>query len=88
MTEKLYITTEDIMQIYNKLINQNNTSNYNNNREQKWITFTYTGNYIRKITNLFKDINLKIAFKTTSNLNNLLNTKITSNIYDRGGIYI
>jgi hypothetical protein len=77
------------MQIYNKLINQHNTSNYNNNREQKWITFTYTGSYIRKITNLFKDTNLRIAFKTTTNLNNILNTrtKTTPNTYDRGGIY-
>jgi hypothetical protein len=61
--------TQDIMQIYNKPINQCNTSNYNINRDRKLITFTYTGNYIRKITNLFKDTNFKIAFKTTANLN-------------------
>jgi hypothetical protein len=56
------------MQIYNKSKNQHNTSIHNNKQEQKWTTFMYTGNYIRKITNLFKDANLRIAFKTTTNL--------------------
>jgi hypothetical protein len=81
--------TQDIMQIYNKSINQCNTSNYNINQDHKWITFIYTGNYTRisKITNLFKDTNLKIAFKTTTNLNNLLNTKTIPYIYDQSGIY-
>jgi hypothetical protein len=64
---------EDIKHIYNKLKYQQNIPNNNIEREQqKWFTFTYTGNYIRKITKLFKDTNLKIAFKTTSTLNNFL----------------
>jgi hypothetical protein len=81
--------TQGIMQIYNKPINQYNTSNYTSNidRDHKWITFTYTRNYICKITNLFKDTNLKIAFKTTTKLNNLLNTKTISRIYDQSGIF-
>jgi hypothetical protein len=78
---------QDIMQIYNKSTNQHNTSIHNNKQEQKRITFMYTGNYIRKITNLFKDTNLRIAFKTTTNLKNILTTKTTPNAYDQGGIY-
>jgi hypothetical protein len=79
--------TEDIMQIYNKPKHQQNTLNNNINRENKWITFTYTRNYICEITNLFKDTNLRIAFKTTSTPNNLLNTMQKTNIYDQCGIY-
>jgi hypothetical protein len=60
------------MQIYNKSINQHNTSTHGNKPEQKWTTFIYTGNYIRKITNLLKDTNVRIAFKTTTNLKNIL----------------
>jgi hypothetical protein len=67
---------------------QQNIPNNNTEREQhKWITFTYTGNYIRKITKLFKDTNLKIAFKTTSTRNNFLTNKQKTNMYVQSGIY-
>jgi len=36
--------------------------------DQKWATFTYHSPKIRMITNLFKQIDLKIAFKITNNL--------------------
>jgi hypothetical protein len=28
----------------------------NTEKDKKWVTFTYTGNYICKITKLFKDL--------------------------------
>jgi hypothetical protein len=72
--------------MYNKLKQQNNLEN-KTEIEQKWVTFTYTGNYIRKITKLFKDTNLKIAFKTTSTLGKLLNEKQEIDSYERSRIY-
>ena len=35
----------------------------------KWATFTYTTPHIRKITNLFKNTDIKIAFKTNNSQN-------------------
>jgi len=34
----------------------------------KWATFTYTTPHIRKITNIFKQTNVKIAFKTNNTI--------------------
>jgi hypothetical protein len=36
--------------------------------------------YIHKITNLFKDTNLKIAFKSTTTLNNFLTNRQKTHI--------
>jgi hypothetical protein len=78
---------EDIIQLYNKSKHKQNFSINNTNQEKKSITFTYTGNYIRKITNLCRNTNLKIAFKTTSTITNVLNNKQTKHIYKQSGIY-
>jgi hypothetical protein len=77
---------EDIIHIYNKSNYQQNIPN-NNQEGKKWTTFTYTGNYICKITNIFKDTNLKIAFKTTTTLNNLLTNRQKTYTYEQCGIY-
>ena len=37
-------------------------------RNKKWITFTYHSPLIRRITNLFKQTNLKIAFRATNTI--------------------
>ena len=37
----------------------------------KWATFTYTTPHIRKITNMFKNTDIKIAFKTNNTLRQL-----------------
>jgi hypothetical protein len=74
--------------IYYKLKYQQNIPDSNTEREQqKWITFTHTGNYIHKITKLVKDANLNVAFKTTFTLNNFLTNKQKTNIYEQSGIY-
>jgi hypothetical protein len=74
---------EDIIHIHNKPEQRQNKPENNAKKEQKWVTFTYTGNYIRKITKLFKDTNLKIAFKTTSTTGKLLNEKQETNSYEQ-----
>ena len=60
-----------------------------NNSNQKWATFTYHSPKIRTITNLFKQTELKIAFKSTNNLHQLSKHKsqdITQE-HDKSGIY-
>jgi hypothetical protein len=65
---------------------QQNIPNHNIEREQqKRITFIYTGNYMRKVSKLFKDTNLNVAFKTASTVNNFLTNK--KQIYEQTGIY-
>jgi hypothetical protein len=59
----------------------------NTEKDKKWVTFTYTGNYIRKITKLFKDTNLKVAFKTTTTVGKQLSDNCTTNTYEQSGIY-
>jgi hypothetical protein len=39
-----------------------------NNRNKKWATFTYHSSRVRKITNLFKQTDIKIAFKSTNTI--------------------
>jgi hypothetical protein len=73
---------EDIIHIHNKLKQCQNKPENNTKKERKWVTFTYTGNCICKITKLLKDGNLKIAFKTTSTIGKLLNEKQETNSYD------
>jgi hypothetical protein len=55
--------------------------------EQKWATFTYMGNYIRKITKFFKNTNLKVAFKTTTTVGKLLSDTCKMNTYEQSRIY-
>jgi hypothetical protein len=37
---------------------------------KKWATFTYTGSETKFITKLFKNTNLKIAYKTVNTIGN------------------
>jgi len=53
---------------------------------QKWLPFTYFGLAIRRITNLFKDSNIKIAFRTTSPIHKQL-SKGPNNIQNPSVIY-
>jgi len=43
--------------------------------KQKWTSFTYAGKETSYITNLFRKIELKIAFRTTNTIGNLLSHK-------------
>jgi hypothetical protein len=78
---------EDITQLYNKIKHNVNYSNNKNNKEYKWITYTYTGEYVRKITKLFKNTNVKIAYKTLHTVGRITQGKHNINTYEQSGIY-
>jgi hypothetical protein len=63
---------DDIMNLHNKLKYQQNNQRNSIKMELKWVTFTYMGNYMPKITKFFKNSNLKVAFKTTTTISKLL----------------
>ena len=67
---------------------QNNPRKDENNSTDKrtWITFTYHGNYIRKITNMFKKTQIRIAFRTTNTTFQILTRNHNLNP-DNSGIY-
>jgi len=44
----------------------------NPTEKQKWATFTFTGRETTFITNIFRRINIKIAFRTNNNIVNRL----------------
>jgi hypothetical protein len=47
---------------------QNKTPKNNADKNKKWAIFTYHSPLVRKITNLFKHTDIKIAFKTTNTI--------------------
>jgi len=53
---------------------------------QKWVPFTFFGPAIRRIINLFKGSNIKIAFRTTNMIHKQL-SKEPFNIQNPSGIY-
>jgi len=59
------------------------------NENKKWTTFTYYSPKIRAVTNIFKNTNLRIAFKTTSTLRQLTRQRQQTPTpdHDRSGIY-
>ena len=44
-------------------------------QKNKWVTFTYHSPLIRRITNLFKQTNVKIGFRATNTIQQQLNSK-------------
>jgi len=54
----------------------------------KWITFTYVGKETNFITNLLRNANLKIAFRTNNTIQSLLKHKQqVPDIYTQSGVY-
>jgi hypothetical protein len=47
--------------------------------KKRWINFTYYGPVIRKVTNLFRQTNLQIAFRPTNTIYEQLSQKGTTN---------
>jgi len=73
---------------------QCNTTHQKSDRKEninntKWATFTYYSPKVRKITNLFKQTDIKIAFKNNNNISQILRPKTTNNtpVYNKSGIY-
>jgi hypothetical protein len=60
-------------QIKNKIKNStNNTQTQNSN--MKWITFEYHNPIIRKVTNIFRIANIKITYRVSNTIQNILKT--------------
>jgi hypothetical protein len=76
---------QQILRIYHSIEQQNHKNN--DDVQQKWVPFTFTGNYIRTITKLLKNTNIKIAFKTNNTIGNILKDRITNSTYEQTGIY-
>ena len=55
-------------------------------QNKKWIIFTYYSPQFRRITNLFKNTNTHIAFRTTNTIQQQLNTG-KANLTNPNGIY-
>jgi hypothetical protein len=59
--------------------------------DTKWATFTHTSPHVRKITNLFKNTNVKVAFKSNNTIAQLTKPPATTTPdptpYDKNGIY-
>jgi cytochrome c556 len=69
---------------------QNPSKTYDDNNEQKtWATFTHHSPKIRKVTNLFKQTNTKIAFRssnTVAQMTRTINCNLTHD-FEKSGIY-
>jgi hypothetical protein len=73
-----HILQQNQYQINNSIkqkLNKENPTNQNPQKEKenkqaknKWATFTYFGREIIKVTNVFKDTNIKVACRTTNNI--------------------
>jgi hypothetical protein len=64
-----------LLQKLNKRIQQNTRRPANQGENETWTTFTYHSQKIRAVTNLFKNTNIKIAFKTADTTQKIKKTK-------------
>jgi hypothetical protein len=60
-----------------------------NDNHKTWTTFTYYSSKLRKTTNIFKNINIIIAFRSTNTIKHLTKRKTnnTTPLYDKCGFY-
>jgi hypothetical protein len=54
----------------------------------KWATLTYCGKEVRQITKLFKNTQLRVAFRTQSTVNSILKHHEQIDKYNSSGIYL
>ena len=66
---------------------QQTSNNPAQTTKKKWIIFTYHSPLIHKVTNLFKNTNLHIAFKTNKTIYNYLCHQTSNNTPIATGIY-
>jgi hypothetical protein len=64
-----------------------NKNTTNNTKKKQWVTFTYTGKETRTIARLFRNTDVKIAYRTTNTIQNHLREKRQNSIYEKSGIY-
>jgi hypothetical protein len=69
---------------YPQCIHKNNSKTKQHetttNNTKKWATFTYIGNETRAIAKLFKNTDVKIAYRTTNTIQNHLRERRQNNI--------
>jgi hypothetical protein len=83
-----YLENAHINQKLNNKYKKKTSKNNQNNKKEKWAIFTYSGYGTQKITTIFKDTKLKIAYRTNSTLQkHLLHKKIKIDKYENSGIY-
>jgi len=68
---------------------QSTQKNTTNEENRKWATFTFHSPKIRKITNLFKHTNIKIAFRSTNTIQKITEPRKQDNTqeHSKSGIY-
>ena len=87
--------TQLIHKLKTKTINQQKTNVTKQTNNLQWTTFTYFIPKIRKITNIFKDSKLNIAFRTTNTIADKTKSKnnqdtdnpVDSTHHNKSGIY-
>jgi hypothetical protein len=57
------------------------------NTKKKWVTFTYSGKEVRRITKLLRDIRIKVAFRTRNTIQNILKPRSQIDKYSGSGSY-
>jgi hypothetical protein len=70
-----------------KLKQKQNPHTDKQNQKPKWVTFRYNGKETRKITKLFRDTKLKIAYRTKNTVQNILKILPKTEKYNKCGIY-
>ena len=83
-----------IHKLKNKILNQQKTKITKQDKSHQWTTFTYFSPKIKKITNIFKDTKLNIAFRTTNTIAKIIKPKIDqvtdksdNTTHNRSGVY-
>ncbi len=76
----------NIKQKINMKNNNNNIDNINQN-EYKYTTMTYYGHISNKIAKLFKNTNIKIAYKTNNKILNKITNNTDTQQHNKNGIY-
>ena len=80
---------QKMLQKLNQQIQQKTDQNSEKNDNKLWTTFTYHSPKIRTITNMFKNTNIGIAFRTSTTLHQCIRPKKKTSITDheRSGVY-
>ena len=79
-----------ISKLNKNILNRNNSTIDKHIQEGKktWVVFEYHNPIIRKVTNIFRSSNLKIAYRTSNTTQNILKqNRDTNDIYANSGIY-
>jgi hypothetical protein len=81
-------TIKCITRIKTQLQNKTPTPNARDNNK-KWATFTYRSSNVRKITNLFKQTDVNIAFRGANTIRQYTrpNSPVKTHDYNNSGIY-